>query len=188
MAKTPEAVRDLLMRVWEPARRKALADAAVLEAMLHADGIAGPLEPWDWRYYSEKRRMAEHDLDEAALKPYLSLEAMLAAMFDVRTACSGWNSARLRGRFYHPDVRGWEVTRGGAHVAVFIGDYFARSSKRSGAWCSAMRSQRKLGGDQRPIVVNVCNFAKGTLRCCPGMMRARCSTNSAMRCTRCCRM
>ncbi|MBA4351829.1 MAG: peptidase M3, partial [Rhodobacter sp.] len=67
----------------------------------------------------------------------------------------------IAGPYYHPDVRGWEVTRGGAHVAVFLGDYFARSSKRSGAWCSAMRSQRKLGGDQRPIVVNVCNFAKG---------------------------
>jgi peptidyl-dipeptidase Dcp len=154
MAKTPEAVRDLLMRVWHPARAKAVADAGVLEAMLRADGFAGPLEPWDWRYYSEKRRHAEHDLDEAALKPYLSLDAMLGAMFDC--------SSRLFGlEFYHPDVRGWEVTRNDAHVAVFLGDYFARGSKRSGAWCSAMRSQRKLGGEQRPIVVNVCNFAKG---------------------------
>lgn len=161
MAKTPAAVRDLLMRVWEPAKRKALADAAVLEAMLHADGQEGPLEPWDWRYYSEKRRKAEHDLDEAALKPYLSLEAMLGAMFDCSTRLFGLEFREIAGPFYHPDVRGWEVTRGGAHVAVFLGDYFARGSKRSGAWCSAMRSQKKLGGDQRPIVVNVCNFAKG---------------------------
>jgi peptidyl-dipeptidase Dcp len=161
MAKTPEAVRDLLMRVWEPAKRKALADAAALEAMLRADGQEGPLEPWDWRYYSEKRRKAEHDLDEAALKPYLSLEAMLGAMFDCATRLFGLEFREIAGPFYHPDVRGWEVTRGGAHVAVFLGDYFARGSKRSGAWCSAMRSQKKLGGDQRPIVVNVCNFAKG---------------------------
>ena len=161
MAKTPEAVRDLLMRVWQPARAKALSDAAVLEAMLHADGLEGPLEPWDWRYYSEKRRKAEHDLDEATLKPYLSLNAMLAAMFDCASRLFGLEFRELDGPFYHPDVRGWEVTRKGAHVAVFLGDYFARSSKRSGAWCSAMRSQRKLGGDQRPIVVNVCNFAKG---------------------------
>ena len=62
---------------------------------------------------------------------------------------------------YHADARAWEVTRGGRHIAVFIGDYFARGSKRSGAWCSAMRSQRKLGGEVRPIVVNICNFAKG---------------------------
>ncbi len=161
MAKTPDAVRGLLMRVWEPAKRKAEADAAVLEAMLHADGIAGPLEPWDWRYYSEKRRKAEHDLDEAALKPYLSLDAMLAAQFDCANRLFGLEFSEIAGPFYHADVRGWEVTRAGKHVAVFLGDYFARSSKRSGAWCSAMRSQRKLGGEQRPIVVNVCNFAKG---------------------------
>ena len=162
MAKTPAAVRDLLMRVWEPAKRKALGDAAVLEAMLVADGLAAPLEAWDWRYYSEKRRKAEHDLDEAALKPYLSLDAMLGAQFDCANRLFGLEFREIEGPFYHPDVRGWEVTRNGAHVAVFLGDYFARGSKRSGAWCSAMRSQRKLGGDQRPIVVNVCNFAKGT--------------------------
>jgi peptidyl-dipeptidase Dcp len=162
MAKTGTAVRDLLMRVWEPARRKALADAAVLEAMLLADGLPAPLEPWDWRYYSEKRRRAEHDLDEAVLKPYLGLEAMLGAMFDCATRLFGLEFREIEGPFYHPDVRGWEVTRRGSHVAVFLGDYFARGSKRSGAWCSAMRSQRKLGGEQRPIVVNVCNFAKGS--------------------------
>jgi len=161
MAKTPAAVRDLLMRVWQPARAKAEADASVLEAMLRADGIAGPLEPWDWRYYSEKRRKAEHDLDEAVLKPYLSLDAMLGAMFDCANRLFGLEFRQIEGPFYHPDVRGWEVTRNGAHVAVFLGDYFARGSKRSGAWCSAMRSQKKLGGEQRPIVVNVCNFAKG---------------------------
>ncbi len=161
MAKTPDAVRGLLMRVWEPARAKALADAAVLEAMLRADGLPAPLEPWDWRYYSEKRRKAEHDLDEAALKPYLGLEAMLGAQFDCANRLFGLEFREIAGPFYHPCVRGWEVTRRGDHVAVFLGDYFARGSKRSGAWCSAMRSQRKLGGDQRPIVVNVCNFAKG---------------------------
>ena len=161
MAKTPQAVRGLLMRVWEPARAKALSDAAVLEAMLHADGITGPLEPWDWRFYSEQRRKAEHDLDEAALKPYLSLNAMLAAQFDCAHRLFGLEFREIDGPFYHPDVRGWEVTRHGAHVAVFLGEYFARGSKRSGAWCSAMRSQKKLGADMRPIVVNVCNFAKG---------------------------
>ena len=161
MAKTPAAVRDLLMRVWQPAKRKAEADAGVLEAMLHADGIPGPLEPWDWRYYSEKRRKAEHDLDEAALKPYLSLDAMLGAMFDCATRLFGLEFRELSVDLYHPDCRAWEVTRNGTHVAVFIGDYFARPSKRSGAWCSDIRGQRKLGGEQRPIVVNVCNFAKG---------------------------
>ena len=161
MAKTPGAVRDLLMRVWEPAKRKANADAAVLEAMMRRDGVNGGLEPWDWRYYSEKRRLAEHDLDEAALKPYLGLEAMLGAQFDCANRLFGLEFRELSVPLYHPDARAWEVSRGGKHIAVFIGDYFARGSKRSGAWCSAMRSQRKLGGEVRPIVVNVCNFAKG---------------------------
>ena len=161
MAKTPGAVRDLLMRVWHPARASANADAAVLQAMMQADGVNDALAPWDWRYYSEKRRVAEHDLDEAALKPYLGLEAMLAAQFDCANRLFGLEFRALDMALYHPDARAWEVTRKGKHIAVFIGDYFARGSKRSGAWCSAMRSQRKLGGDVRPIVVNICNFAKG---------------------------
>jgi peptidyl-dipeptidase Dcp len=161
MAGTPAAVRDLLMRVWAPARAKALADAAVLQGLMQAEGVNGDLEAWDWRYYSEKRRKAEHDLDEAALKPYLSLEAMIGAAFDCAHRLFGLEFAPLDVPLYHPDARAWEVTRDGRHVAVFIGDYFARGSKRSGAWCSAIRSQRKLGGDVQPVVVNVCNFAKG---------------------------
>ncbi len=161
MAKTPAHVRDLLMAVWQPARAKAMEDAAVLEAMLHKDGHQGPLEPWDWRYYSRIRKAQMHDLDEAALKSYFSLDAMLAAQFDCATRLFGLEFAALDLPLYHPDARAWEVTRNGQHIAVFIGDYFARPSKRSGAWCSALRSQRKLGGDQRPVVINVCNFAKG---------------------------
>jgi peptidyl-dipeptidase Dcp len=161
MAKTPAAVRGLLERVWAPAKAKALADGAILQAMMQADGVNGDLEPWDWRYYSEKRRKAEHDLDEAVLKPYLGLEAMLGAQFDCAQRLFGLEFRPLDVPLYHPDARAWEVTRAGAHVAVFIGDYFARGSKRSGAWCSDMRNQRKLGGEVRPVVVNVCNFAKG---------------------------
>jgi len=160
MAKTPEAVRDLLTRVWVPARAAAEADASILENMLHADCHEGPLEPWDWHYYSQKRRQAEHDLDEAALKPYLQLDRMIEAAFAVANRLFGLEFSPLDVPLYHPDVRAWEVTREGRHMAVFLGDYFARGSKRSGAWCSAMRSQRKLGGEVRPIVVNVCNFAK----------------------------
>ena len=161
MAKTPKAVRTLLMRVWEPARAKALEDAAILAEMMQDDIGDSDLKPWDWRYYAEKRRKGLHDLDEAVLKPYLSLDAMIDAAFDCANRLFGLEFCPLNIPLYHADARAWEVTRGGIHVAVFIGDYYARSSKRSGAWCSAMRSQRKLGGDQRPIVVNICNFAKG---------------------------
>ena len=162
MAGTPDAVRDLLMRVWRPARDKALDDAAVLERMLREDGVEGPLEPWDWRFYSERRRSIEHDLDEAALKPFLALDRMIEAAFACAHRLFGLEFRELpHAPRYHPDVRVWEAVREGRHMAVFMGDYLARGSKRSGAWCSALRSQRRLGGEVRPIVVNVCNFAGG---------------------------
>ncbi|MDP2084516.1 MAG: M3 family metallopeptidase [Gemmobacter sp.] len=161
MAREPQAVRDLLMRVWAPARARAEADAAVLEAMMHDDGINAALEPWDWRFYAERRRKAEHDLDEAALKPYLSLDAMIGAAFDCANRLFKLEFRPLDVPLYHPDARAWEVTRDGAHVAVFIGDYFARASKRSGAWMSAFRGQRRFGRAERPVIVNVCNFVKG---------------------------
>ncbi len=160
MAKTPGAVRSLLMEVWEPAKARANADAQVLTDMMHADGINADLAPWDWRYYAEKRRAIEHDLDEAALKPYFQLDRMIEASFACATRLFGLQFKPLDIPLYHPDCRAWEVTRDDKHVAVFIGDYFARGSKRSGAWCSAMRSQAKYPDVQTPVVINVCNFAK----------------------------
>ena len=160
MAGTPGAVRDLLMQVWAPAKAQADVDAEALEGMMHADGVNGRLEAWDWRYYSEKRRKALHDLDEAELKPYLQLDRMIEAAFACAGRLFGLEFQPASPPLHHPDARAWEVTRDGRHLALFVGDYFARSSKRSGAWCSAMRSQRKLGGEVRPIVLNVCNFAK----------------------------
>ena len=162
MAKTPAAVRQLLMDVWEPAKAQAEADAAVLTKMMRAEGVNGDLAPWDWRYYAAKRRVAEHDLDEAEVKPYFQFERMIEASFACATRLFGLEFKRLDVPLYHPDCRAWEVTREGRHVAVFIGDYFARGSKRSGAWCSAMRAQAKYPQLQTPIVINVCNFAKGT--------------------------
>ena len=162
MAKTPQAVRDLLMAVWEPAKAQANSDAEKLTAMMHGDGVNGDLEPWDWRFYSERRRKELHDLDEAELKPYFQLDRMIDASFDCATRLFGLQFKPLDVPLYHEDCRAWEVTRDGEHIAVFIGDYFARGSKRSGAWCSAMRSQAKFPQAQAPVVINVCNFAKGT--------------------------
>ncbi|QTN36587.1 M3 family metallopeptidase [Cognatishimia activa] len=160
MAKTPDAVRGLLMDVWEPAKAQADKDAEVLTQMMHDDGINADLAPWDWRYYAEKRRKAEHDLDEALLKPYLQLDRMIEAQFACANRLFGLEFAPLDIPLYHADCRAWDVTRNGEHVAVFIGDYFARGSKRSGAWCSAMRAQAKFPEVQAPVVINVCNFAK----------------------------
>ena len=160
MAKTPDAVRDLLMAVWSPAKAQAEADAETLTAMMHDDGINGDLEPWDWRFYAERRRRAEHDLDDAELKPFLQLDRMIDAAFSVATRLFGLSFRELQVPLYHPDARAWEVRQGDRHMGVFIGDYFARPSKRSGAWCSSFRSQSRLDDDIRPIAVNVCNFAK----------------------------
>lgn len=160
MAGHPDRVRDLLMQVWEPARAAALQDAQTMTQMLHSDGHNGELEPWDWQFYAERRRRAEHDLDEAEIKPYLQIDRMIEAAFDTANRLFGLSFTPLDLPLYHEDVRAWQVTRDGQHLAVFIGDYFARGSKRSGAWCSAMRSQQKLAADIQPIVVNVCNFAK----------------------------
>ena len=161
MAKTPDAVRGLLMDVWEPAKTQAMADAAILENKMRADGVNGPLQAWDWRYYSDARRREEFALDETEVKPFFQLEKMIEAAFACSKRLFGLEFKALDTPLYHEDCRAWEVTRNGTHVAVFIGDYFARASKRSGAWCSAFRAQRKFPDVQAPIVVNVCNFAKG---------------------------
>ncbi|MDX3806457.1 MAG: M3 family metallopeptidase [Bosea sp. (in: a-proteobacteria)] len=163
MAKTPEHVRDLLELVWKPAKARAAREAADLAALAQSEGENGPIRPWDWRHYAEKVRQKTYALDETVLKPYLQLDRVRQAAFDVAGKLFGLSFVErpeLAG--YHPDVRIFEVTEAasGRHIGLFIGDYFARSSKRSGAWMSAFRGQRKLGGEVRPIIVNVCNFAK----------------------------
>ncbi|MGJ5200333.1 MULTISPECIES: M3 family metallopeptidase [unclassified Bradyrhizobium] len=163
MAKTPEAVRGLLERVWKPARAKALADRDQLQEMITAEGGNFKLEAWDWRYYAEKLRQAKANFDDAAIKPYLSLDNMIAAAFDCATRLFGITFAERKDiPVWHPDVRVWEIKdAGGRHKALFYGDYFARSSKRSGAWMTSLRDQQKLDGDTAPLIINVCNFAKG---------------------------
>ena len=160
MAGDADAVRSLLMDVWAPAKAAADADAIVLEQMLIADGHEGPIQAWDWHYYAEARRKAEHDLDEAELKPYLQLDRMIEAAFSCASRLFDLSFEPVELDLYHEDCRAWNVTRNGKHVAVFVGDYFARGSKRSGAWCSAMRAQNRMDKEVRPVVLNVCNFAK----------------------------
>jgi peptidyl-dipeptidase Dcp len=163
MAKTPEAVLDLLRKVWQPARARAEAERDALQALAASEGGNFAIEPWDWRYYAEKLRQREHDFDEAAIKPYLQLDNIIAAALDTAGRLFGLSFREVKGLpTYHPEVRAWEVSdRDGRHVGLFLGDYFARPSKRSGAWMSSFRIQERLAGDIRPIIVNVMNFAKG---------------------------
>ncbi|MHA3914433.1 M3 family metallopeptidase [Halovulum sp. GXIMD14793] len=160
MAQTPKAVRDLLMQVWQPAKARAEADAGRLQALMQKDGVNDTLRAWDWRYYATILQKQDHDLDDAELKPYLQLDNIIEAAFDCADRLFGLRFVPLDAPVPHPDAHIWEVRKGDRHLGVFIGDYFARASKRSGAWCSSFRSQHKLDGEVRPIAINVCNFAK----------------------------
>ncbi|MEP4378674.1 MAG: M3 family metallopeptidase [Alphaproteobacteria bacterium] len=167
MAKTPEAVRNLLETVWEKARTRAAEEAGDLSALIAGEGHNHAVAPWDWRHYSEKQRAARFDLNEAEIKPYLQLEKMIEAAFDTAGKLFGVSFRRHPDiEAYHPDVRVFEVLdAGGTRVALFLADYFARPSKRSGAWMTSFQDQHKMAGVSRdeaqiPIVVNVMNFAK----------------------------
>ncbi|HET7887934.1 MAG TPA: M3 family metallopeptidase [Bradyrhizobium sp.] len=163
MAKTPEAVRGLLERVWKPARERTLRDRDALQEMIAAEGGNFALAAWDWRYYAEKLRQVKANFDDAAIKPYLSLDHMIEAAFDCASRLFGLSfEERKDVPVWHPDVRVWEVKdREGKHKALFYGDYFARPSKRSGAWMTSLRDQQKLDGEIAPLILNVCNFSKG---------------------------
>jgi peptidyl-dipeptidase Dcp len=162
MAKTPQAVRGLLERVWRPARARALSDRDAMQALVQADGANAPLAAWDWRYYAEKLRRARCDIDEAEIKPYFQLERIIEAAFHTANRLFGLSFERRDGiPVWHEDVRVWEVRDAqGRHRGLFFGDYFARSSKHSGAWMTSIREQEKLTGDTRPLIVNVMNFSK----------------------------
>jgi peptidyl-dipeptidase Dcp len=164
MAKTPEAVRGLLERVWKPARARALADRDALQELVAEEGGNFKLAAWDWRYYAEKLRQRRANFDDAAIKPYLALDNMILAAFDTATKLFGVTfEERKDVPVWHPDVRVWEVKDAqGQHKALFYGDYFARPSKRSGAWMTSLRDQQKLDGSVAPLILNVCNFSKGS--------------------------
>ncbi len=163
MAKTTTAVDELLAQVWTPAVNAAGQERARLAAAASRDGQNIDIQPWDWRFYAEKVRQADYQLDEAEVKAHLVLDNMIAAAFATANRLFALTfEERCDLDLYHPDVRAWEVsTADGEHVGLFLGDYFARPSKRSGAWMTALRGQRRFAGKQTPIIVNVLNIAKG---------------------------
>jgi len=164
MAGTPAAVRDLLLRVWTPAKARALAERADLEVLARADGVTA-IEPWDWRFYAEAVRRQRFALDDAEVKPYFALDRMLGAAFEVAGRLFGLKFIeRPEIEKYHPDVRAFEVRRHDHGqdriVGLFLSDNFARPNKRSGAWMSAYRWQSRHGGGTLPVIANNNNFAK----------------------------
>ena len=131
MAKTPQAVRALLDKVWPLARARAQADRDAMQALVAAEGANFSLASWDWRFYAEKLRKARHDLDEAAIKPYLQLEMMIAAAFDTAHKLFGLSFAPLADvPVWHPDVRVWEV-RGGTEASGLFLAIISRADQAS---------------------------------------------------------
>ena len=160
MLKTPEEVYDLLNKLWKPAVKRAKVEVADMQAVADAERQDFKVAAWDWWHYSEKVRKEKYDLDESAIKPYLSLDNVLQGVFNTTNKLWGLNFTEIFDiDLYHPDARIWEVTdKDGSHLGIFIGDYFTRSNKRGGAWMSSFKGQSNLDGRERPIVVNVCNF------------------------------
>ncbi|TMO59489.1 M3 family metallopeptidase [Pseudoalteromonas aurantia] len=162
MAGKPETAMDLLLKVWEPAVVKAEQEREWIKEIMAKEGATHKLEPWDWRFYAEKVRKEKFNLDQGEIAEYFELENMLEAKFYVANRLFGLTfEERNDISVYNPVVRVWEVKdSAGKSVGLFFGDYYARSSKQSGAWMNSFREQQKLAGDVKPIIVNNMNLNK----------------------------
>jgi len=164
MAETPENVYNLLDQIWKPALRVAKEELLARQEMMQADGIDDRLRGWDWRYYTEKVRKAKYDFDEDALRPYFEVNAVRDGVFALSTELFGLQfEQRTDLPLWHEDQQVFEVKEAdGSHLAILYMDFFARESKRGGAWMNALRSQSKLDGNISPIVTNNFNFPAPT--------------------------
>ncbi len=165
MAKNPETVYQLLDKLWNAAQVKTNQEEQDIQRLLHQDGITGNVQPYDWRFYTEKIRKSRFDFDESALKPYLSLPQVQQGVFDVATKLYGLQFTALPELpKYHKDVTTWQVTeKDGTLVGILYLDFFARSNKKGGAWMTSFRKQQSRDGKRiAPIISIVCNFSKST--------------------------
>ena len=165
MAKNPETANKLLNDLWIPALNMANKEAADIQKMMQKEGINEPVQPYDWRYYTEKIRKERFDLDEQEMKPYFSLEKTREGVFTVCEKLYGLQFKQLNNvPKYHEDVTVWEVTEAnGSHVGILYMDFHPRTSKRGGAWMTSYRTQKMENGKRvAPVVSIVCNFTKPT--------------------------
>jgi peptidyl-dipeptidase Dcp len=165
MAKSPEKVLDFLNQLWEPAIAKAKIEEAEIKQMMVAEGINDDVQPYDWRYYSEKIRKEKFDLDEQELRPYFSLEAVTNGVFLVCEKLYGLKFKELKNvPSYHSEATVWEVQeKDGTHLGVLYMDFYPRASKRGGAWMTSYRPQKTVNGKRiAPVISIVCNFSKPT--------------------------
>lgn len=158
-----EAVDTLLAGLIRPAVANAEREAAELESALHADGHTGPLQAWDWPYYSRLTRDRTYQVDVAALQPYFELDRVVRdGIFHAAEVLYGLSFERRDDLAAHSDdVQVFEVRQasGGAGasspVGLFLADWYARDSKRGGAWMSSFVTQSGLLGTAPVIVINL---------------------------------
>ena len=164
MAKTPENAMKLMMDVWKPAILKVKEEVADMQAIADKEGNIIKIEPWDYRYYAEKVRLAKYDLDQNQVKEYLQLDKLKEGMFWVAGQIFNMSFSKLENiPVYHPDVEVWEVKNKltGKHIGLWYFDPYARAGKMSWAWMNAFRDQERVSGDIPTIVSNNANFVKG---------------------------
>ena len=163
MAKTPEAVYNLLNQVWTPAIAKAQEELADIKAEIKKDGKDFEPAGWDWRYYADRAKKAKYDFDENLIRPYLKLENVREGMFLFANKLYGVTFTAIDSiPLPHPDAIAFECKdKDGSHLGVLYFDFFPRESKRGGAWCGQYRGQTyKDGKKVAPVVTIVCNFTK----------------------------
>jgi peptidyl-dipeptidase Dcp len=164
MAKTPERAMELMEAVWKPAVARVKEEVADMQALADKENARITIEPWDYRYYSEKVRKARYDLDQNEVKQYLQLDKLREGMFYVAGELFNFKFTPVTNvPVYHADVKVWEVTdkTSGKHVGLWYFDPYARTGKRSGAWMNAYRSQERMDKPITTIVSNNSNFVKG---------------------------
>jgi len=161
MAETPDRVLDFLTQVWEPALEVSKQERADMQAVMNAEGVEGVLEGWDWRHYTEKVRKARFDLDPQALLPYFEVGAVRDGVFMVANRLYGLTfHERTDLPRWHPDQQLFEVREeDGSHLGMLYLDFFARPSKRGGAWMNSLAKQGRFDGESYPIVTTNFNFA-----------------------------
>lgn len=162
MAKTPNAVFDMLDSMVPAVVENTKKEQEAIQAMIREKGGDFDVQPWDWEYYAEFVRQAKYDLDENEVKKYFEFNRVLKD--GVFYYMNRFYGIRFEPRpdlpVYHPDVTAYEVfDADGSSIAIFYADYFAREGKRGGAWMSSFVGQSHLTG-QKPVVVNVMNIPK----------------------------
>ena len=165
LAKTPQAVYDCLMQIWKPALAKAKSECAEYQKMIKADDASEKLEPWDWRYYSEKLRQQKYELEDEVVRPYFSLDGVREGAFNVANKLYGLTfKENPELPTYDKEAHAYEVMDGDQVIGILYMDFFPRESKRSGAWMTEFRGQKidKEGNNVIPIIQVVCNFTKPT--------------------------